>query len=224
MRNDWKLAATQVFDRVWGLLLGCLVLLLPAAYLLTGLEKGRELIWFNAWRGTWADPFFKVATRLGEEYVYILLTVFFFFRRRKDVWWIPLTGIVVTLVSFLMKSYFRAPRPGAFAGESWFAEELVLVEGVRPLTGMTSFPSGHTMSAFALAVVITYLLPLRRGAWIPVLALAVLVGVSRMYLVLHFLPDVLLGMVIGLLVGFLLALGHQRYQSVGSAPGSDASS
>lgn len=224
MRKTWGQSIRKVFERVRGLLWSSLLLLLPALYLLVGLEKGRDLIWFNAWRGGWTDPLFLGATRIGEEYVYILLTAYFFFRRRKEVWWIPLTGIAVSIVSFLMKTYFRAPRPGRFAGESWYADELVLVEGVRPLTGMTSLPSGHTMSAFALAFMITYLIPLRRGAWIPVFVLAVLVGVSRMYLVLHFLPDVVLGMVIGLMVGFVLALWHQRVQSSGPAadPGSSS--
>jgi membrane-associated phospholipid phosphatase len=214
MPKEWIQRISNVWRPTRGFLLSAAALLLLALYIHWDLPRGADLIWFNSWRGSWTDTFFQIATRLGEEHSYILLTMLFFFIKRKDMWWIPLTGLTVMVASFLLKSMFRAPRPGAFADEAWFSDQLILVEGVRPLTGMTSFPSGHTMSAFALALMVTYLLPLRRGWWISALLLAALVGVSRVYLVLHFLEDVLLGAIIGMLLAFLLALIHRRGQSL----------
>ena len=187
-----------------------------------GLQTGEDLAFFNAWKGSWWDWFFIWSTRLGEEYLYILLTILFFFTRRRDSWWIPLVGILVTLVSALAKQYFREPRPGAYRDEVWFSEGVILVDGVEPLGGATSFPSGHTMSAFALGLFLVYLLRLRPMAAIGVFCLAGLVGVSRVYLVMHFLDDVLLGSVMGVLLAMGMALAH-RYWSRSPAGGSSQS-
>lgn len=73
--------------------------------------------------------------------------------------------------------------------------------GLDPLVGVPgspSFPSGHAMSAFATAAVVAVLAP--RMRW-PVLALAALVGLSRVYLGVHFWLDVLVGSVLGFAIG-----------------------
>ena len=59
-----------------------------------------------------------------------------------------------------------------------------------------SFPSGHTASSFAAAWVLYRRLPKRFG--IPALALAGLIGVSRLYLGVHYPTDVLFGAVSGI--------------------------
>jgi membrane-associated phospholipid phosphatase len=184
------------------------MLVLP---ILWDLPQGAELQFFNAWRGSFWDQIFIHGTKLGEEHAYVLLTLFFFWWRRRDFWWIPLTGFTVMVVSYLLKRLFNAPRPGAFADQSWYVDGLVLVEGIIPYSAHTSLPSGHTMSAFALAVFLVYLIPLRRIGWLPVFLMALLVGVSRMYLVLHFLRDVVLGSVIGILLGLSLAWAHRQW-------------
>lgn len=65
-----------------------------------------------------------------------------------------------------------------------------------------SFPSGHTCAAFAFAVALCMTQPQRwaKGA---ALALAALMGFSRLYVGVHFPSDVLAGAVIGSLCGLL---------------------
>ncbi len=64
-----------------------------------------------------------------------------------------------------------------------------------------SFPSGHTLHAFAFATLLSGLHP----AWGPVLwALALLVGLARVVLGLHFPSDVLAGAFIGMGTGSLM--------------------
>src|SRR5262245_31034078 len=65
----------------------------------------------------------------------------------------------------------------------------------RPPRGNTSWPSGHTQAAFAAAVVVGEIL--RRARWW-LLALAALVGLSRIYVGAHFPLDVVSGAAIGL--------------------------
>jgi membrane-associated phospholipid phosphatase len=75
-----------------------------------------------------------------------------------------------------------------------------------------SFPSGHAMSAFAVAGALAVVAP--RLRW-PVLGLAAVIAFSRVYLGVHFWIDVLVGSALGLAIGLsvawtLLRLGGGR--------------
>ena len=71
-----------------------------------------------------------------------------------------------------------------------------------------SFPSGHTSASFAAVVVL--FLRRWRGRW-AALVLAVLIAFSRLYLYVHFPTDVLGGIVVGSLCGWLAVKGFQRW-------------
>jgi len=66
-----------------------------------------------------------------------------------------------------------------------------------------SFPSGHATTAFAAAAAVALLAPGLRTA---VLALAAAVAVSRVYLGVHYVLDVLAGALLGGVAGVLVAL------------------
>lgn len=185
------------------------LLILLGVVLNMNLGPGDDLKLFNTLRGGSWDFVFRFLTLGGEFAIYAIATVFIFFRKKSDAIWIPVLGIVITGFSFLFKKVYASPRPGAFAAESWFSD-LVLVEGVQPLTGMTSFPSGHTMGAYALAFFIVYLIPYCRKHWLVIFMLAGLVGISRIYLVMHFLVDVLQGVFLGIVIAFIVSMFHYR--------------
>ena len=69
----------------------------------------------------------------------------------------------------------------------------------RPHDG--SFPSGHTYGT-VLAAVVLYLRESKRF-WIPAAVIALLVAFSRMYLYVHYPTDILGGIVMGLIFGFV---------------------
>lgn len=70
-----------------------------------------------------------------------------------------------------------------------------------------SFPSGHTLSSFIGATILTG--TDRRFGWVAV-PLAGLIAFSRLYLYVHFPSDVLGGAVLGVLIGILaLACGKK---------------
>ena len=85
------------------------------------------------------------------------------------------------------------------------ARPWVVMEGFQTLTRSSdpnSFPSGHTCAAFAFAAAIWVATPnkkIRAAA----LIVAVLMGLSRLYVGVHFPSDVLAGVVIGSLCGLL---------------------
>ena len=72
--------------------------------------------------------------------------------------------------------------------------EVLDVVPIVDAPGSSSFPSGHTAYSFAAA---TALLLYERRWGIPALAFACLVGVSRVYLCMHWPTDVLAGAMVG---------------------------
>lgn len=75
----------------------------------------------------------------------------------------------------------------------------------RPEDG--SFPSGHSAASFAA---VAALLGMESRLWRPAFVLAVLICFSRLYLYVHWPSDVLAGVVLGTLLGFLAARIIQR--------------
>lgn len=64
-----------------------------------------------------------------------------------------------------------------------------------------SFPSGHTASSFAMAVVLYRKLERKWG--ITAIVLASLIALSRLYLGAHYPSDILFGMMSGILIGIV---------------------
>lgn len=57
-----------------------------------------------------------------------------------------------------------------------------------------SFPSGHTTASFSIATILTYYLP---PLMLVFFAIALLVGISRIYLAVHYPSDVIVGLILG---------------------------
>jgi undecaprenyl-diphosphatase len=92
-------------------------------------------------------------------------------------------GILVTV----LKELFDRARPPV-AG----------IDAVGVIPASASFPSGHSATAFAAAVAVGLFYPkLRR----PLLLLAAVVALSRVYLGVHYASDVLVGSLLGVLLG-----------------------
>jgi undecaprenyl-diphosphatase len=79
-----------------------------------------------------------------------------------------------------------------------------------------SFPSGHAATAFAAAVAVGAFHP--RVRW-PLLVLAGLVGLSRIYLGVHYVFDVLAGAALGTAVGLVIVWAIRRLAAARSRSG-----
>ncbi len=96
------------------------------------------------------------------------------------------------LVSFMvLKRLFRRPRPCAYWPHAWAR--------VRARDEF-SFPSGHSETSFAIATSLLLFYPDLRSLLI---FCALSIALSRLLLGLHFLSDVLVGSVLGVLAGCL---------------------
>lgn len=126
-------------------------------------------------------------------------------------------AILVCIVLLCIKKYRRA---GAAAALSLSLDFLVvnlilknLVARIRPYDMLEelllitkrpsdlSFPSGHAGACFAVASVLFLCLPRRLG--IPALVTAGLISFSRLYVGAHYPTDVLGGMLVGCVTGWI---------------------
>ena len=73
-----------------------------------------------------------------------------------------------------------------------------------------SFPSGHSASSMGFAVSLFITSKRKNIAWLG-FVYALLMAASRCYAVVHYPSDVLVGMIIGLIVGYLIVKLFQRY-------------
>ncbi len=107
------------------------------------------------------------------------------------------------LAAELLKLVFRRERPRAHAGEYVFRAWTE-----RPLsTGGLALPSSHALVAWGAAGVLAHLFPRARWVWY---ALAAGNGYSRVAAGAHFVSDVVLSAVVGLLVAEGLWRWHLR--------------
>jgi len=171
-------------------------------------DHGFFVLWLNEYHTSSADFFFRYWTYIGDglAVVVVFLTLLTFMRRHAYV--LALLGITLAGVSAFLKQivFGKVPRPAKYFEGN---EVLDFVEGVK-VHHWYSFPSGHTMTAFVLAV---YLLMMtKKPHWsLFLLITATFVGVSRMYLNLHFLKDVLAGAIVGTMLAWFFYWLFRNY-------------
>lgn len=141
--------------------------------------------------------YFIFVTNLGDRDAYIVITVFlagyYFFKRRSGKF-IVQTTLVLLLATFsniVLKRVFNRARPDL--------EHLVRVNTL-------SYPSGHAMSAMAFYGFLIYLcLRYQMRSWLKIVLVSVLsivilsIGISRIYLGVHYPTDVAAGLIGGVI-------------------------
>lgn len=146
----------------------------------------------------------------GEEFVIPMAVVGFilslFKKTRKfglSVLFAVLVGTLLT--NLVMKNVFDRPRPFNYFTDNplymeWF--DKVWPESKRaglPTSG--SFPSGHTTAAFELGIAM-FLVLKKKYSWVfPVFS--ALIGLSRIYLMVHYATDVIGGVLVGTFAGVM---------------------
>ncbi|HEX6007830.1 MAG TPA: phosphatase PAP2 family protein [Burkholderiales bacterium] len=168
------------------------------------------LRWFESTRAPWLDRIMLELTTLGSGVVLILLVlitsvVLWQTQHKWSVFLLLLGTIGGKLLNTALKLAYNRPRP-------------TIVEAVTDAYS-PSFPSGHAMSAMVVYSCVAYLVGrlepargLRYTVWIFAALLILAIGISRMYLGVHYPSDVLAGFAGGLAwLGFVIA-GMQALQ------------
>ena len=180
--------------------------ILFAAVVLQASTMNKDLfLGLNSWATVLPDVIWSCWTILGDTWMVLTLLAL-------CLWWQPqaLLGFALAVplggaVSRLTKVLTQMPRPAGAMEPSQF-------HIVGPVLEFHSFPSGHTLSAFALLAVV--LAGRRWGMWgWAGLILAMGVGFSRMAVGAHWPADVLAGAALGWVCGtFTRAWGDQWLQ------------
>ena len=101
--------------------------------------------------------------------------------RRHEAVFLMLALLGASVLGHLTKLLVARPRPDLYAA-------------LVPIPIDWSYPSAHTMQAVAFAVALIFVFATRRALWAVFLGVAVFaVGLSRIYLQVHFPSDVLAG-------------------------------
>jgi membrane-associated phospholipid phosphatase len=176
---------------------GLILLLVIAAVFLSATGKAASFLSLNSYHPFALNVFFINYTFLGDGIFAICIILFCFYRKKsQSAIALLLSFLVSGLIVQIIKNLVSAPRPKLFFEEGQY---LFFIDGVSH-GGHSSFPSGHTATAFAIATILVLLI--RDKKWqLPILIAAALVGYSRIYLAQHFLIDVIIGSLIGCLSG-----------------------
>ncbi|MBW2519436.1 MAG: phosphatase PAP2 family protein [Deltaproteobacteria bacterium] len=145
----------------------------------------------------WLTWVFKSASRLGDGPLWVASGVGLLALSDpyiNTIFFAAISAVGLSVVLFMaMKNLVGRPRPF----EAW--------QGLSCLAAPPdkfSFPSGHTMTAFSVWGVMAVGLPILSPFY---LAMAILIGLSRVFLGLHYPTDVLVGALLGGTIGLAIA-------------------
>ncbi len=161
----------------------------------------------EGWRQPWLDPVMQAITDtgLGSVQVPVLVALYLLLPRvRREVGACLAAFALSGLARLVIMRWADRMRPSNFA----FSTPL------EPVFGNTSFPSGHTTTSFAIAFTLLLILRGTPRAWLGWLAVAwaCLVGLSRVYVGVHFPTDVLAAAGLGLAAAAVVEWWRQRYR------------
>jgi len=123
---------------------------------------------------------------LSEIALFLLLTLLFFYIKdlRKHIPLLWLSMLLALIISALLKILVERQRPDV--------STLIAVSSF-------SFPSGHTTVAFSAVPLIQRVFKKLKWFWI---GLAIIIALSRVYVGVHYLSDILAGGIIGYVTGY----------------------
>lgn len=139
------------------------------------------------------DSFMVFLSTIGNNgFIWFLLAIILLAKKswRQAGWYTLLSVLAGGIAQFLLKELFKRPRPITDPAT-------LLIE----MPTSYSFPSGHALISFCAAATLSVFMPrLGRAAML----LAILISISRVYLGVHYISDVIFGAIIGMGLSYLI--------------------
>lgn len=192
-------------------MIGAMLLIVLGAIGSVAGEKQDFLIWMTKWRQPVLDYFFYYATQLGETPGFVVAGLFLWWGSWRKMVFVPFLGLMSTVITYVLKKSFGHERPALLLDRIDWQGPLGVMD-YQLLTGHSSFPSGHSMAAWALFAFVAAIV---NRHWMTALCLffAAAVSLSRVYLMAHFLQDVVAGAFFGTFLGYASYRLHTLWMS-----------
>lgn len=162
------------------------------------------LYWMQGLHTPFLDQIMPVLTAVGNSglgFVALGAVLLCMKKTRKTGFLVLLSLLAGFLIgNVAIKNLVMRPRP------CWIDQTVPMLIAVP---GDFSFPSGHTLAAFETAVTV-FLADRRWGT--PLLIFAAVMGLSRLYLFVHFPTDVLSGMALGIFIAWFVRRIVEKYR------------
>ena len=164
--------------------------------MIIGNSKADLHLWMTSVHSPFLDTFFHYYTLVGDWIPFAVAGLLIFYNYRITIF-IVASQLICGIFSKTLKILFDEPRPLLYFQQHYPNIQLHRVAGEHLYT-VHSFPSGHTITAFAFFLVLAFYTR-KQGLHFLYFVLALLVGFSRIYLSQHFAIDVLAGSAVGIL-------------------------
>jgi len=158
----------------------------------------------------WRTIFMKCITFMGEPVTFVVISiiVFFFVKSKKLAFTVPLNLGLIGSINYLIKCLVKRPRP--------IGINLIEIGGY-------SFPSGHSATSLAFYGFLMYLIykkcknqKLKVISMISLSLLIFFIGLSRIYLGVHFASDVVGGFALSSIYLIIYIIMMEQYIEGGS--------
>jgi len=174
-----------------------LILSLPLLFI----YRGEMVILLQTCHHPLLDYTFARITRLGNGVIFVPVIIMLSAYHYKYA----IMGIGVALLHALICAVLKQViLPDMLRPAAYLESHQIILKEIRGITLYKhhAFPSGHTATAFALAFFL--FITIRKNWTILLFPLAVLVGISRIYIGQHFYADVVAGALVGCLSVFII--------------------
>ena len=159
---------------------------------------GDKIIGFIYNKNRFIDKLMIAVTLSGELGIIWIIISFFLFSRTKYTKEAIMVLLAIALASILgegiIKHIVKRKRP-------FIKNNIIKLMISQP--GTYSFPSGHTASSFAAATV--FIRTDMRPTYL-IVVIAILISFSRLYLRVHYLSDVIGGIILGVFSGTIVVM------------------
>lgn len=190
--------------------------MLTGTFYVFTVPKGKFVLFLDSYHTPFFNTFFKILTFLGDGIWFGPVVIICLFIRYSWSAAFAVLGLIqlMAVQGFKRLVMGRMPRPVEYFKD---IHQFQIVQGVDQ-HHFYSFPSGHTATAFGIATLLVLLIKPGKKVSVFLFALAVLIGISRIYLAQHFLEDVLAGAFLGTSLSFMVWYIHNSIE--GRNPGS----
>ena len=146
---------------------------------------------------------FMIAINYATTEITLFIAITLILLMAKKYKEIPMSWLALIIplaITFLLKIIMHRPRPF----------EALQIENLVNTTN-SSFPSGHAAASFAGIAILNVYIKKLRLLW---LSLAIFIIISRLYLGLHYLSDVIAGSIIGYGISSIIIGSFNKYSKI----------